>query len=74
MAKYDLPATIDTILALTNRSYLYYVAHSEGALTAFGHFSLDKTFAKKVSATAKLCKASSCICNDDQCYDNILYL
>jgi len=48
MAKYDLPAMIDYVLATTNASQVYYAGHSEGTMTFFAKMSLDQSFGSKI--------------------------
>ncbi len=48
MAKYDLEAMINYVLAKTGQSELYYLAHSMGAMTAFAKFGDDVKFSRKV--------------------------
>ena len=48
MAKYDLPATINYILAATGASQIYYVGHSQGTEIAFAGFGMDWNNADKV--------------------------
>ena len=45
---YDLPATIDYILAETGASQIYYVGHSQGTEIAFSGFGMDWNHADKV--------------------------
>ncbi|KAK3090384.1 hypothetical protein FSP39_011396, partial [Pinctada imbricata] len=47
MAKYDIPATIDYVLAQTNQEQLYYAGHSQGTTVGFIAFG-DPEIAKKV--------------------------
>ena len=48
MARYDLPAMLEYVLAQTNQSQLYYGGHSQGTTIGFAEFSRNQTLAKKV--------------------------
>lgn len=48
MAAYDLPATVDKVLAVTGATQLAYVGHSQGTEIAFARLSRDKDLAKKI--------------------------
>ncbi|EFP05846.1 hypothetical protein CRE_27286 [Caenorhabditis remanei] len=48
MARYDLPAMIDYVLKNTKQKNLYYVGHSQGALTMFAKMSEDPEMSQKV--------------------------
>ncbi|PIC27809.1 hypothetical protein B9Z55_019949 [Caenorhabditis nigoni] len=48
MARYDLPAMINYVLKNTRQSNLYYVGHSQGALTMFAKMSEDPEMSTKV--------------------------
>ncbi|GMS80450.1 hypothetical protein PENTCL1PPCAC_2625 [Pristionchus entomophagus] len=48
MAEHDLPASIDGVLKATNQSYVYYVGHSQGALSMFAKQAVDPAFAPKI--------------------------
>lgn len=48
MQKFDLPAMIDYVLAVTEQQQLHYVGHSQGTLVAFAGFSTNQELAKKV--------------------------
>lgn len=48
MAKYDVPAVVDTVLALTNATQLSYVGHSQGTTLGFTGF-LNASVASKIS-------------------------
>ncbi|KAJ8315080.1 hypothetical protein KUTeg_007230, partial [Tegillarca granosa] len=54
MAKYDIPAEINYILAITGQKELYYVGHSQGTLQAFALFSQNQEIAKKVKLFAAM--------------------
>nr|ACI15903.1 carboxylic ester hydrolase [Bodo saltans] len=59
MAKYDLPAVIDYILAnVTNHTKLSYVGHSQGGMMGFAGFSTwNPEYAKKVDVFVALAPA-----------------
>ena len=48
MARYDLPAMLNFVMAKTSQSSLYYVGHSQGTLIAFAEFARNKELAKSV--------------------------
>ena len=48
MAKYDLPATIKNVLAVTQAQSLAYVGYSQGTEIAFAQFSQDSVLARQV--------------------------
>ena len=50
MAKYDLPAMIDFVVAKTGQSQVYYAGHSQGTLIAFAELSHNKELAKKIKS------------------------
>jgi len=54
MAKYDLPATIDKILAVTGAASLFYVGHSQGGGIAYAMLSSIPAYQSKVKAVAGL--------------------
>ncbi|KAJ8318408.1 hypothetical protein KUTeg_003499 [Tegillarca granosa] len=47
-AKYDVPATVDYILAATNKTKLFYIGHSQGTVMGFAGFSTNKTLQEKI--------------------------
>jgi pimeloyl-ACP methyl ester carboxylesterase len=49
MALYDLPATVEHVLSVTQQPTLAYVGHSEGTTQAFAGFSRNQTLASRVS-------------------------
>ena len=52
MARYDLPASIDYVLKLTNHTRLLYVGHSMGTTTYFAMLSDLPQYNKKILDTA----------------------
>ncbi|VDP13231.1 unnamed protein product [Soboliphyme baturini] len=48
MAEYDLPAMVNMALNVSGAEHLYYIGHSEGAMTVFAKLSNDQEFAKKL--------------------------
>ena len=48
MARYDLPATINTILNVTGANTLSYVGHSQGTEIMFARLSEDPDLAARV--------------------------
>uniref|UniRef100_A0A914WPK3 Lipase n=1 Tax=Plectus sambesii TaxID=2011161 RepID=A0A914WPK3_9BILA len=48
MAKHDLPAMINYVLAQTGQSQLHYMGHSMGTMTAFAQFSADPVLRAKI--------------------------
>ena len=48
MGRYDLPATIDYILNLTNKTDLFYVGHSQGTTQFFVMCSLRPEYNSKI--------------------------
>lgn len=48
MARHDLPAMINYVLKTTKQAQLYYVGHSQGALTMFAKMSEDPEMSQKV--------------------------
>lgn len=54
MAKYDLPAMIDYVVAKTGQAQVYYAGHSQGTMTAFAALSSNTELAKKVKAVYAL--------------------
>lgn len=47
-AKYDLPAMVDSALAISGQSQLYYIGHSQGTMIGFIQFGVDKELASKI--------------------------
>uniref|UniRef100_A0A7S0A2Z0 Partial AB-hydrolase lipase domain-containing protein n=1 Tax=Pyrodinium bahamense TaxID=73915 RepID=A0A7S0A2Z0_9DINO len=54
MARYDLPAEIDYVLARTGVARLAYVGHSQGTIQAFAGFSRNRTLAERVGVFVAL--------------------
>lgn len=54
MGIYDLPATIDYILELTNQSQLYYIGHSMGSCMFFVMCSMRPEYNYKIRAQISL--------------------
>uniref|UniRef100_A0AC34QEF6 AB hydrolase-1 domain-containing protein n=1 Tax=Panagrolaimus sp. JU765 TaxID=591449 RepID=A0AC34QEF6_9BILA len=50
MAKYDMPAMVDTVLNITGEEQLYYVGHSQGTLTMFSALSMNLKLNRKIRA------------------------
>lgn len=50
MAKYDIPAMIDTVLNITGEKQLYYIGHSQGTLTMFSALSINEDLNRKIKA------------------------
>ena len=48
MAKYDVPAMVDHVLASVNASNLVYVGHSQGTMIMFAGLSMNETLQSKV--------------------------
>lgn len=48
LAQYDVPATIDYILEVTGKKYLYIVAHSQGTTSVFAMLSEAPDYNDKV--------------------------
>lgn len=46
MAKFDLPAIVEYVLAITGQPNLYYVGHSQGTQIGFIKFSEDPDWAQ----------------------------
>ena len=60
MAAYDLPATVDKILAVTGAQQLFYVGHSQGGEIAFAQLSRDQDLASKIKLFVGLAPATYC--------------
>lgn len=54
---YDLPATVDKILALSQADQLFYVGHSQGGGIGFAQLSRDPEFAQKIKLFVPLAPA-----------------
>lgn len=50
IAIYDVPASIDYILNITNRQNLYYVGYSQGATTLYALLSMMPVYNTKIKA------------------------
>lgn len=48
IAKYDLPAVIDYVLAKTNRTFAHYVGHSQGTTVVLAMLSLFPRYNRKL--------------------------
>ena len=48
MGKYDLPATIDHVLATTHRKQLHYIGHSQGTMTFWVMCSERPSYSNKI--------------------------
>jgi len=48
--KYDIPGTIEYILAVTGKDDLFYVGHSLGCAVLFGAINYDYTINNKVNS------------------------
>ncbi|CAI5451930.1 unnamed protein product [Caenorhabditis angaria] len=48
MARYDLESMVDYVLKSTKQEQLYYIGHSQGALTMFAKMSQDGQFSRKI--------------------------
>lgn len=48
IAKYDVPASIDYALTITNHTFLHYVGHSQGAITVMAMLSMFPQYNKKI--------------------------
>lgn len=48
MAKYDLPASVNTALQVSGASDLVYVGHSQGTQIAFAQLSTDRDLSQKI--------------------------
>jgi pimeloyl-ACP methyl ester carboxylesterase len=48
MAEFDIPATVDFVLAQSNASSLAYVGHSQGTTIAFASLSQNPSLARKI--------------------------
>lgn len=54
MARFDLPACINYVLKVTNRSSLHYVGHSQGSVIGFIQFGHDLELGKKIKTFVAL--------------------
>lgn len=54
MIRYDLPATLDFVLAHTTEKELFYVGHSQGTLMLFGLLSEKPEYSKKIKLFSAL--------------------
>lgn len=54
LARYDVPAMVDAVLATTGHSSLVWIGHSQGNAQAFMAFSQDPALARKISALVAL--------------------
>lgn len=54
---YDLPATVDKILAESGAEDLFYVGHSQGGAIAYAGMSKNRTLASKIKMFAPLAPA-----------------
>ena len=50
MAKYDLPAMINYVVAKTGQPQIYYSGHSQGTMIVFAELSHNTELAKKFKA------------------------
>ncbi|XP_045214805.2 lysosomal acid lipase/cholesteryl ester hydrolase-like [Mercenaria mercenaria] len=57
MAKYDLPATVNKMLAITGAEQVYFVGHSQGGGVGYAAMSTDPDFAKKIKMFVPLAPA-----------------
>merc|ERR1719409_679747 len=48
MARFDLPAEVDYVLAVSGAKTLTYIGHSHGTTVAFAGLALNQTLASKV--------------------------
>lgn len=48
IAKYDLPATIDYVLAITNHTFAHYVGYSQGTTVVLAMLSMLPSYNKKL--------------------------
>ena len=63
MAAYDLPASIDYILAATGAASLGYVGHSQGTTMGFAALASQPDLAQKVQPTSAVMQVSWCACH-----------
>jgi pimeloyl-ACP methyl ester carboxylesterase len=57
IAKYDLPATVNKMIAITGVQQVYFVGHSQGGGVGYAQLSQDPEFAKKIKMFAPLAPA-----------------
>lgn len=57
IAKYDLPATVNKMIAITGVQQVYFVGHSQGGGVGYAQLSQDPDFAKKIKMFAPLAPA-----------------